>query len=83
MLDQKARDKATDDGPRPGHRIWFRQACRGGYGFQRDVPAVLIRRGPKRWMIEVWLSHGTSRKRIYVSPQNVRDRTDWMEWEQP
>jgi hypothetical protein len=56
-----------------GDRVWYRQTCRGGYGFERDVPAVFLRRTLARATIDVELLSGGS-KRIVVHPKNLRRR---------
>lgn len=56
-----------------GDLIWFRQTCRGGYGFQRDVPAVFIQETLRRCSIDVPL-HTGGWKRISVKPDNIRAR---------
>jgi hypothetical protein len=57
-----------------GDRIWYRQTCLGGYGFQRDVPAIFDWQGPKRATIRVQTSAGE--KRIAVKPENLRSREE-------
>lgn len=60
----------------PGTPVWYRQTCRGGYGFQRDVPAIFVRAYPgSRWVaidVTIALVDGTAHKRIRVVGSNVR-----------
>lgn len=59
---------------KPEQRVWYRQTCRGGYGFQRDVPAIYEKQTSRRRVtIRVQLRDGQE-KRISVDPINVRPR---------
>lgn len=55
-----------------GDLVIYRYTQRGGYGFQRDVPAVFDCVVGKRIAIFVQKQDGST-KRIYVKPENVRD----------
>ncbi|HUC40863.1 MAG TPA: hypothetical protein VMR92_08530 [Gemmatimonadales bacterium] len=44
-----------------GDLVWYLQTCRGGYGFQRKVPAVFLHATPQRSLIEVTLMDGKKR----------------------
>src|SRR5438132_914519 len=63
-----------------GDAVWFRQTCRGGYGFQRDVPGEFIYVNGRdddpdaRVAIDVTTSLG-ERKRISVKAKNIRPRS--------
>lgn len=56
-----------------GDPVWYRQTCRGGYGFQRDVPAVFVCQHAKRASIRVHALDG-SKKQIAVDSKNLRLR---------
>jgi hypothetical protein len=54
-----------------GQRVVWMQTCRGGYGMQRPVPAVVIReRGERVQVILTKLSGETVRR--WVARENVR-----------
>jgi hypothetical protein len=54
--------------------VWYRQTCRGGYGFQRDVPAVEDYRTGQRVSVLVVSAAGGQLRRIAVHPRNIRPR---------
>lgn len=56
-----------------GDLVWFLQTNRGGYGFQKRVPAVFVHATDRRFQIEVLLRDG-GRKTISVHPRNVTGR---------
>jgi hypothetical protein len=57
-----------------GDLVWYRQTCRGGYGFDRRVPAVFIRATDRRVTVEVLTRDTHERKLIAVHPKNVTSR---------
>ena len=56
-----------------GDLIWFRQACRGGYGYQRDVPGMFIQAHPTRVTVRLFHRYGEPVD-VVVHPRNVRPR---------
>ena len=56
-----------------GDPIWYRQICRGGYGFDRDVPGEFMHTTPRRVTVRLWMKDGT-RVEVVVHPNNVRPR---------
>lgn len=56
-----------------GDAVWYRQTCRGGYGFQRDVPGVFVKRTDRRVIVRLLLKSGESTD-VTVHPKNVRPR---------
>jgi hypothetical protein len=57
---------------KPGDAVLYIQTCRGGYGFQRTVPAVFVRAGAKRHTIRVRAADGSREVEIHVAPGNLR-----------
>jgi hypothetical protein len=57
-----------------GDRIWFRQTCRGGYGFQRDVPGWFVRQTAKRVTVLLSIANSERKVTVPVHPKNVRAR---------
>jgi hypothetical protein len=64
-----------------GDLVWYRQGCRGGYGFRRFVPAVFLRDTGRRVIVEV-LTKGGTRVSIAVMASNVTPRLagESIEW---
>ena len=58
---------------RAGDPIWFAQACRGGYGFQRDVPGEFVKVSRTRVTVLVYRKPGDP-VQVVVHPRNVRRR---------
>jgi hypothetical protein len=56
-----------------GEPIWFRQAQRGGYGFEQDVPGTFVRETAHRIVVRLLLKSGGSTE-VAVKPANVRRR---------
>lgn len=54
-------------------RVWYRQTCIGGYGFNRDVPARYVRECRRRVTIDLLNAYG-HQKRISVLRKNIRPR---------
>lgn len=58
-----------------GDPIWFRQTCRGGYGWERDVPGLFWERTAKRITVCLTKKDGTHAY-VSVHPKNVRPRVE-------
>ncbi len=52
-----------------GDLVWFLQTNRGGYGFQKRVPAVFVHATDRRFQIEVLLRDGGLEDHQRTSPQ--------------
>lgn len=55
----------------PGERLVWRHQPRGGYGYVWPVDVTVVRRGPKRVLVEAPLARGGA-KRVWVSPDALR-----------
>ena len=56
-----------------GDPIWFAQTCRGGYGFERDVPGEFVRAHVSRVTVVLYRKLGDPVE-VVVHPKNVRRR---------
>ena len=57
-----------------GESLWYRQGCRGGYGFDHDVPGWYVKTTLRRVIIRVTSKDGSLSAKIAVAPNNIRSR---------